>query len=62
MHHDDRIGMRLLGGNSQFDIYLASDVGLAVDGGRLAADVEEAVAGEIERRIIVGGLRHAGRS
>ncbi len=58
VHHHDRIGMRLLLRDAHLDVHLADHVGLAVDGRALAADREEAVAREVERRIIlVGGLR-----
>ena len=60
MDHDDGIGMRLLRRNAEIHVHLAGDVGAAVDGGGLAADVEEAFARQRIRRIVVGA-RPAGR-
>jgi hypothetical protein len=56
MHHDDRIGMRLLRRDAHLDIHLMADVILAVDRRRLGVDIEEAVARQHQRRL-VGGLR-----
>ena len=62
VHEDDRIGMRLLRRDAVFNIHLPGDEGLAVDLDGLAADIEEAVAREIERRIALRFRRHGGDS
>jgi hypothetical protein len=48
MHHHDGMGMGLLGGDADLDIHLAVEIFLAVDISGLAADVEKAVARELQ--------------
>ena len=60
VHHDDRIGMRLLRRDAHLDIHLMADIVLAVDCRRPGVDVEEAVARQHQRRL-VGGLRRPGQ-
>jgi hypothetical protein len=57
MDHHDRKEMGLFLRDPHFDVHLAGYEGLAVDGGRLAADIEKTVTRKVERRIVVSA-RH----